>query len=185
MDTSPAAKQTKCKNPNTGIGPVRPSRTPDLYKHSSCCSAIEVANHFIVLTKANTHFKLTPLLLEKMVILANIYCFKQGDFQLIDEQISEDKYGEFFRSLRNYLSYYSSDEVISECFSNLSPENDYLAKKELGIDCVFPKLEEHSPYLDVVYNYVSERKIVWSDLSARMTHHVDVLVTDRERRSNG
>lgn len=185
MSGKEATKQNARKNHSNSSDTIHTCLTPSMYKTHNCCSAIDVANHFLLLAKADKGINFTPLLLEKTVILANAYCLEEGQFHLTDEELSKDKFGEFFPRLRSYLSFYSHNAIITECFSNLAPEADFLAKTKLGIECTLTKLDDHSLYLDPIYNYVKKQKLDWKDLSNQMGRHINDLVTDRGRCVNG
>lgn len=185
MSGTDTAKEKNCNKNKDHTNELQTVETPKIHGTYTCCSAIDVANHFIQSSKIDKDMNLTPLLIEKMVVLAHAYCFEQGQFNLADEEISQDQYGEYFRSLRNYLGFYSHDTVITKCFSNLSPEDDFLAKTKLGAEYSYTKLESYSSYLDVIYDYVKTHKLDWSDLSEGMKLHLNNLITDRGRRVNG
>jgi hypothetical protein len=112
--------------PETDLGIHNPSAIANYF--------IDAAEKLSLNNKDTLH--LTPLLLEKMVVLADrLYRHLYG-ISLIDEYEIKDEFGSHFPNLRKYLLFYEPNEVISDCIaSNISPVENFLLKKKSKDNC--------------------------------------------------
>ena len=139
-------------------------------------SSFDIANYFIQLSNQKNGEWLTPLLLEKLTVFADQFSLSMFNQRLINEVVIKDEYGMYFANLREYLRLYTHDTLITNCFSNLPPFEDFLTSKTqkntgslLGFSC------QEKQTLNAIYKYGMNSQCDWYALSQNMPEHIRIL----------